>query len=99
MSVDTGIARSGAPPQEPPRRRPWRSIVFAPEGDGRRAKRGSDGFRLGASVVIVLAGLAVVRLNPGPEHAVAHFLSPPPDGVSWLVSTVYLLGSFGTIVV
>jgi glycosyltransferase 2 family protein len=99
MSTDSGITQEGASTQGPARARIWRSIVFAPEGDGNRRRRGSDGFRLGAALVIVLVGLAIVRVDPGPEHEIVHFFSPPPDGIRWLVTTTYILGSFGLIVI
>ena len=99
MSVEAETAHSGTPSNEPVRRRAWRSIVFAPEGDGARRRRGSDGFRLGAAVMIVLIGLAITHIDPAPEHKVLHFVSPPPDGVRWLVTSIYVIGSFGLIVI
>jgi uncharacterized membrane protein YbhN (UPF0104 family) len=99
MSAETGTFASGTSPQESVRRRPWRSIVFAPEGDGARRRRGSDGFRLGTAVVVILIGLAITHFDPVAEHKVLRFLSPPPNGVSWLVTSVYVLGSFGLIVI
>jgi len=99
MSAEAGTFESGTSPQESIRRRPWRSIVFAPEGDGARRRRGSDGFRLGTAVVVVLIGLAITHFDPAAEHKVLHFLSPPPNGVRWLVTSVYVLGSFGLIVI
>jgi uncharacterized membrane protein YbhN (UPF0104 family) len=99
MSAETGTFESGTSPRESVRRRPWRSIVFAPEGDGARRRRGSDGFRLGTAVVVVLIGLAITHFDPGAEHKVLHFLSPPPNGVRWLVTSIYVLGSFGLIVI
>src|ERR1700733_13569756 len=97
MSAETGTFASGTSPQESIRRRPWRSIVFAPEGDGARRRRGSDAFRLGTAVAVVLVGLTIPHSDPVAEHKVLSFLSPPPNGVSWLVTTVYVLGSFGLI--
>ena len=99
MSVETGTLQSGAPSNQPIRRKAWRSIVFAPQGDGVRRRRGSDGFRLSAAVVVVLIGLAITHVDPVAEHKVLHFVSPPPDGVRWLVTTIYVLGSFGLIVI
>ncbi len=99
MSTDSGITQEGASTQGPARPRVWRSIVFAPEGDGNRRRRGSDGFRLGSSLVIVLVGLAITHVDPGAEHKILHFVSPPPNGVRWLVTTIYVLGSFGLIVI
>ncbi len=99
MSVETGTLQSGAPSNQPIRRKAWRSIVFAPLGDGARRRRGSDGFRLSAAVVVVLIGLAITHVDPVAEHKVLHFVSPPPNGVRWLVTSVYVLGSFGLIVI
>ncbi|MGO8824415.1 MAG: lysylphosphatidylglycerol synthase transmembrane domain-containing protein [Acidimicrobiales bacterium] len=99
MSVEAGTVQSGAPSNEPVRRRAWRSIVFAPTGDGTRRRRGSDGFRLGAAVTVILIGLAITHVDPVSEHKVLHFISPPPDGVRWLVTSIYVFGSFGLIVI
>jgi uncharacterized membrane protein YbhN (UPF0104 family) len=99
MSAEIGTFQSDTSPQKSPRRRPWASIVFAPEGDGHRSRRGSDGFRLGTAVVVLLVGLAITHVDPGAEHKILHFLSPPPNGVRWLVTTIYVLGSFGLIVI
>ena len=99
MSTDSGITQDGASTLGPARPRVWRSIVFAPEGDGNRRRRGSDGFRLAAALVIVLVGLAITHVDPGAEHKILHFVCPPPDGIRWLVTSIYVLGSFGLIVI
>jgi glycosyltransferase 2 family protein len=73
--------------------------VFAPVGDGATRRRGSDGLRV---VVAVLAVLCCWLITESPAHAelaILHFLTPPPNGVRWLVSTVWWLGSVGVIVV
>jgi uncharacterized membrane protein YbhN (UPF0104 family) len=78
---------------------PWRSVVLAPAGDGRRRRRGSDAVRLILATLAVLCAVLVVRTNPHPEAVVEHVLSPPPDGVRWLVDLAWILGSFGTIAI
>src|ERR1700733_12945235 len=78
---------------------PWRSVVLAPIGDGRRRRRGSDAVRLILSALAVLCVVLVVRTNPHPEIVVQRVLSPAPDGVRWLVDLVWILGSFGSIVI
>jgi uncharacterized membrane protein YbhN (UPF0104 family) len=75
----------------------WRPIFFAPLGDGRRRRRGSDGVRLALAIGSVLAALLVLRSNSYPEDVVTHALSPPPLGVRWLVDVFWIGGSFGTI--
>ena len=99
MSVEAGTLLSGTPSGGPIHRRAWRSIVFAPVGDGARRRRGSDGFRLGTAVVVLLIGLAITHVDPVAEHKVLHFISPPPNGVHWLVTGIYVVGSFGLIVI
>src|SRR5262245_64766708 len=79
--------------------RDWRSLVFAPLGDGRRRRRGSDGARLAVAVLATLCAVLVVRSNSRPEEVVAGVLSPPPDGVRWLVDVFWIGGSFGTVAV
>ena len=49
--------------------------------------------------MVILVGLAITHFDPAAEHKVLHFLSPPPNGVRWLVTSVYVLGSFGLIVI
>ena len=51
--------------------RPWRSIFFAPIGDGQTRRRGSDGFRLAAAVVIVVLCWLITRANSDAEHTIA----------------------------
>jgi hypothetical protein len=40
-----------------------------------------------------------VRANSRPEEVIAGVLSPPPDGVRWLVDVFWIGGSFGTVAV
>src|SRR6266567_1815486 len=79
--------------------RDWRSVIFAPLGDGQRRRRGSDGFRLAVAVLATLCAVLVVQSNSRPEEVVAGVLSPPPNGVRWLVDVFWIGGSFGTVAV
>jgi undecaprenyl-diphosphatase len=78
-------------------RRSWRAIFFAPIGDGRRRRRGSDGVRLIVALLVVISAVLVLRSNTHPEDLVTHALSPPPLGVRWLVDVFWIGGSIGTI--
>jgi uncharacterized membrane protein YbhN (UPF0104 family) len=78
--------------------RSWRAIFFAPVGDGRRRRRGSDAFRAGISVVVVLVCWLATRVNPSSEKALIAILASPPDGIKWLVTSVAWVGSVGLIV-
>ena len=79
--------------------RDWRSLVFAPLGDGQRRRRGSDGIRLAVAVLATLCAVLAVQSNSRPEEVIAGVLSPPPDGVRWLVDVFWIGGSFGTVAV
>jgi glycosyltransferase 2 family protein len=80
--------------------RDWRSVVFAPLGDGqRRRRRGSDGVRLAVAVVATVCAVLAVQSNSRPEEVIAGVLSPPPEGVRWLVDVFWIGGSFGTVAV
>ena len=79
--------------------RDWRSVVFAPLGDGQRRRRGSDGVRLAAAVLVTLCAVWAVHSNSRPEQVIAGVLSPPPNGVRWLVDVFWIGGSFGTVAV
>ena len=78
--------------------RPWRSIVFAPVGDGQTRRRGSDAFRLGAAAVSVLLCWLVVGANSSTEHAIATTMSSAPNGIRWLVSVIWWVASIGVVV-
>src|SRR5262249_57594126 len=79
--------------------RDWRSLIFAPLGDGQRRRRGSDGARLAVAVLATLCAVLIVQSNLRPEVVVAGVLSPPPNGVRWLVDVFWIGGSFGTVAV
>jgi uncharacterized membrane protein YbhN (UPF0104 family) len=73
----------------------WRSIFFAPVGDGQTRRRGSDGIRVGLCALIILVCWLATKVNPSSERAVIDIVAPPPDGIRWLVTTVWWVGSIG----
>jgi hypothetical protein len=75
----------------------WRSAIFAPLGDGQRRRRGSDAVRLTLALIAVLCAALVVRANSHAEQVVEKVLSPPPQGIKWLVDVFWIGGSFGTV--
>jgi glycosyltransferase 2 family protein len=77
----------------------WRSLVFAPLGDGQRRRRGSDGVRLGVAVLATFCAILALQSNSRPEQVIAGAVSPPPNGVRWLVDVFWIGGSFGTVAV
>ena len=69
-----------------------------PGETGTTRRRGSDVFRLGAAILVILSFWLILQAGPHFESAVIGFVSPPLRGVKWLVTTVWLLSSFGLIV-
>jgi uncharacterized membrane protein YbhN (UPF0104 family) len=76
-------------------RRQWRSIIFAPLGDGQRRRRGTDGMRLGIAAVVLLCCVLAIRNGSHVDRTIVHVLYPVPHSLSWLVTFVYDAGSFG----
>ena len=79
--------------------RGWRSVIFAPVGDGQRRRRGSDGLRLAAAVLALVCCLLVIRYDSRIDRAIVQVIHPPPRSITWLVTVVYQAGSFGVAVV
>ena len=79
--------------------RGWRSVMFAPVGSGQRRRRGSDGVRLAAAVLVLLCCLLVIRYDSRIDRAITQVIHPPPWSITWLVTVVYEAGSIGVAVV
>jgi len=75
-----------------------RAAVLGPRGGGTTRRRASDAFRLGFAVIVVAVSVPVMQANSAAELRIAHALNPPPQAISWLVSSVFWLGSVGVIV-
>jgi uncharacterized membrane protein YbhN (UPF0104 family) len=80
---------------EPGALRSWRSIVFAPIGDGQRRRRGSDGLRVVVAIAALVACVLVIRSNGRIDRAIVQVIHPAPLSISWLVTVVYDAGAFG----
>lgn len=76
-----------------------RSVVLGPPGGGTTRRRASDAVRVGTAILLVAIMIPLIRANTSVEIELAQLLSPPPNGIRWLVSTLWLAGSFGVIVV
>ena len=73
--------------------------MFAPVGSGQRRRRGSDGVRLAAAVLILVCCLLVIRYDSRIDRAITQVIHPPPRSITWLVTVVYQAGSLGVVVV
>src|ERR1700761_6992735 len=79
--------------------REWHAVVFAPVGDGQRRRRGSDGARLALAVLGLILCLLVIHYDSRVDRAIAQVINPPPRSITWLVTVVYQVGSYGVAVV
>jgi uncharacterized protein (TIRG00374 family) len=75
-----------------------RAAVLGPRGGGTTRRRASDAFRLGFAIIVVAVSIPVMQANSAAELRLAQALHPPPEAISWLVSSVFWLGSVGVIV-
>jgi glycosyltransferase 2 family protein len=75
-----------------------RAAVLGPRGGGTTRRRASDAFRLGFSVVVVAVSVPVMQANSTAELSIVRAVHPPPAAISWLVTTVFWLGSAGVSV-
>ena len=93
------VAESASSPAEQHLLRGWRSVMFAPVGSGQRRRRGSDGVRLAAAVLVLVCCLLVIRYDSRIDRAITQVIHPPPWSITWLVTVVYQAGSFGVVIV
>jgi glycosyltransferase 2 family protein len=96
--VEDTIKSTGSPP-EPHPLRGWRSVFFAPVGDGQRRRRGSDGARLVLAAAALVVCLLVIHFDSRIDRAIVGVIHPPPWSITWLVTVVYEAGSFGVVIV
>jgi hypothetical protein len=92
------VASEGAAGTRHELRQRLRSTVLGPRGGGTTRRRASDAFRLALAVVVVLVSIPVMRANSAAELSIVRAVHPPPAAISWLVTTVFWLGSAGVIV-
>ena len=87
--------RSAAAQAQPPVPSGWRAIFFAPAGDGQRRRRGSDGVRLVLAILGLVCCLLIIRYDSRIDRAITEVIHPPPRSITWLVTVVYQVGSYG----
>src|SRR5262249_53005743 len=89
----TAVASEGVAGTRHELRQRLRSTVLGPHGGGTTRRRASDAFRLAVAVIVVLASIPVMRANSAAELAIVRVVYPPPAAISWLVTSVFWLGS------
>jgi len=94
----TAVASEGVPGTRHRLERRLRAAVLGPRGGGTTRRRASDAFRLAVAVVVVAVSIPVMRANSAAELSIVRAVHPPPAAISWLVTSVFWLGSAGVIV-
>src|ERR1700751_930273 len=94
----TAVASEGVPGTRHQLRQRLRSTVLGPRGGGTTRRRASGAFRVGLAVVGVVGYIPVLRANSVTELSIVRAAPPPPAAISWLVTSVFWLGSAGVIV-
>ena len=89
--------QTAAAPAQPPPLAGWRAILFAPVGDGQRRRRGSDGARLAFAIFALICCLLIIHYNSRIDRAIIEVIHPPPRSITWLVTVVYEVGSYGVV--
>ena len=95
---EASVTDAGSGP-EPHPLRGWWSVIFAAVGSGQRRRRGSDGLRLAGAILALVCCLLVIRYDSRIDRAIAQVIHPPPRSITWLVTVVYEVGSFGVTIV
>ncbi len=73
--------------------------MLASSGDGKTRRRASDAVRLVGSTLLFVVSVVVIHLNPAVEARLAHLLHSPPDGIHWLITWAWVVGSLGVMAV
>ena len=75
-----------------------RAAVLGPHRGGTTRRRASDAFRLGFAIMVVAVSVPVMRANSAVELSIVRAPHPPPAAISWLVTSLFWLGSAGVVV-
>ncbi|HEY6315331.1 MAG TPA: lysylphosphatidylglycerol synthase transmembrane domain-containing protein [Streptosporangiaceae bacterium] len=92
------VASEGVPRAHHRLEQRLRAAVLGPRGGGTTRRRASDAFRVGLAVVVVAVSVPVMRANSAVELRIVRAVNPPPAAISWLVTSVFWLGSAGVVV-
>ena len=95
-----GVAR---PPISTPSRRwglagrPWRSVFFAPVGDGTTRRNGSDIVRIVMAALAFLCCWAITHANVKLESSIESVFHSAPNGLQWVVNVIWYGFTFGIL--
>ena len=75
------------------------ALVFVAPGDGSVRRRASDVVRLVLAVVVFVLVAAAIRVGVSLDRHLVDALVPPPEGLQWLISALWFMGSLGVTLV
>lgn len=78
-------------------RAPSLRLLLAPVGDGARRRLGSDVARLIGSVLLVVIFGILVGNRADTQIKIVDAVHPPPFGLSWVITVVWIVGTFGVL--
>ena len=81
------------------RRSEWRDLVLTPVGDGSSRRRVSDGVALVVAVGVLIGAVWAISSGPTVDVNLAKDLTSVPEGLAWLLSTLWYFGSYGVIAI
>lgn len=73
----------------------WRGAFFSTIAPDERSRSGSDAVRLIVAIVLYLVTNVVVRANPAFERWWVNLAVPPPRGLSWALTSLFIAGIGG----
>jgi uncharacterized membrane protein YbhN (UPF0104 family) len=75
----------------------WRETFFSNIAPGERSRSGTDAINL--IVGVVALGLTLLAVNQGPnaDTWLSKTFVPPPEGLSWALSTLFIVGTVGVL--
>lgn len=88
-------AREATPTPQPPAA--WRSAIFAyvDEHAAYRRRSGTHAVQLIVGIVLTMVTMLAFRADPRLERWWVHLAVPPPGGVAWFLTLLFLAGTFG----
>ncbi|HVN50584.1 MAG TPA: hypothetical protein VMT43_04080, partial [Acidimicrobiales bacterium] len=97
--TETETQTTEAPAAPRHRRSEWRDLVLTPVGDGSSRRRVADGVGLVVAVALLIGSVWAISSGPSVDVNLAKDLTSVPEGLAWLLSTLWYLGSYGVIAV
>jgi uncharacterized membrane protein YbhN (UPF0104 family) len=77
----------------------WRETFFSNVAPGQRSRSGTDAINLILGVITLGLTVLAVHQDPQFESWLTKNFVPPPEGLSWVLSTLFIVGTVGVLAV